>query len=224
MSTETTLADLIPIWNTVKWSTNATFGIAKGAMWLGQKAFERPQNTSAQLDHDISPLQSQIPQGVVFGKQGKRYITKPETTDGHVLVVGGVGSGKSSCVAIPTLRAWRERAFVIDIKGELYEKTRQYRSNIKVLNPLNSSFFGYDPYFCLYHSSNPVQEARAIAQALIPLPPDIKDPFWIESAQNIFTASILHYSGHGLSFLETIRQLQSLAPTALIAEICTGEA
>ena len=224
MSTETTLADLIPIWNTVKWSTKATFGIAKGAMWLGQKAFERPQSGNAQLDHNISPLQSQNPQGVVFGRQSKRYITKPETTDGHVLVVGGVGSGKSSCVAIPTLRAWRECAFVIDIKGELYEKTRQYRPNIIVLNPLNSSSFGYDPYFCLYHSNNPAQEARAIAQAIIPLPPDTKDPFWIESAQNIFTASILHFSGMGLSFLETIRQIQSLAPKELIAEICEGEA
>ena len=224
LSTETTLADLIPIWNTVKWSTKASLGIAKGTVWLGKQALSSPQSSNAQLNHDISPLQSQTPQGVVFGRQGKRYITKSEATDGHVLVVGGVGSGKSSCVAIPTLRAWKERVFVIDIKGELYDKTKQYRPNIKVLNPLASTSFGYDPYYCLHHSQNPAQEARAIAQAIIPLPPDAKDPFWIESAQNIFTASILHYSGMGLSFLETIRQIQSLSPTALIEKICEGEA
>ena len=168
------------------------------------------------------PIQSKSPCGVVFGKRGKMYVSKPEDLDGHVLVVGGVGSGKSSCIAIPTLRVWRDSVFAIDIKGELYEKTKQYRPDIKVFNPTDENTFGYDPYFCLYSSGNPAQEARAIAQSLIPLPLDTKDPFWIESAQNIFTASILHYSAQGLSFLETIQQIQSLAPKDLIASICDG--
>lgn len=31
------------------------------------------------------------------------YIGKPQNKDGHILVIGGPGSGKSSCIAIPTL-------------------------------------------------------------------------------------------------------------------------
>lgn len=158
----------------------------------------------------------------MFGKQDKAYITKPEDLDGHVLVVGGVGTGKSSCIAIPTLRSWGKSVFAIDIKGELYEKTKANRPNVKVFNPINSYSYGYDPFHCLYTSPNPAQEARAIAQAIIPLPPETKDPFWIESAQNIFTASILHYSLQRLSFLETIRQIQSMSPMELIEEICEG--
>ncbi|MCL2281929.1 MAG: hypothetical protein FWC26_01260, partial [Fibromonadales bacterium] len=69
--------------------------------------------------------------------------------------------------------------FAIDIKGELYENTKDYRANIKVFNPLDDSSCGYDPFYCLHHSHNPAQEARAIAQAIIPLPPDVKEPFWI---------------------------------------------
>jgi len=169
-----------------------------------------------------NPLRSLRPHGVVFGKQGKVYIAKPEELDGHVLVVGGVGTGKSSCIAIPTLRSFGESVFAIDIKGELYEKTKGYRPNIKSFNPLDDSSYGYDPYFCLYHSDNSAQEARAIAQAVVPLPPDTKEPFWIESAQNIFTAAVLHFSAMGLSFLQTIQQIQGMPPKGLIGELCAS--
>lgn len=166
------------------------------------------------------PIQSNNPCGVIFGKKGAHYIVKPEELDGHILIVGGVGSGKSSCIAIPTLRAWNESVFAIDIKGELYEKTKDYRPNIRVFNPLDETSYGYDPFFCLRTSHNPSQEARAIAQAIVPLPTDTKDPFWIESAQNIFTAAILHYSAQDLSFIDTIRQIQGSYPKALILELC----
>jgi len=161
--------------------------------------------------------------GVFFGKIKRKFITKTESTDGHVLVVGGVGSGKSSCVAIPTLRAWKNAVFAIDIKGELHQQSKNYRQNIKVFNPLDNTSFGYDPYFCLHISDNRLQDARAIAQAIIPLPHEIKEPFWIESAQNIFTACILHCSGMGFSFLETIRYIQSKPIKPLIYELSQSE-
>jgi len=157
------------------------------------------------------------PRGVVFGirEDFESYIAKSETLDGHIMIIGGVGSGKSSCLAIPTLRAWRSRVFAIDIKGELYAKTHEYRSDIKVFNPQDDNSYGYDPYVFLRASSNHVQEARAIAQAIIPLPPENKDPFWIESAQTILTGAILHYyTNH--SFIDTLREMQSHGPQELI--------
>lgn len=39
--------------------------------------------------------------GVVFGKLGSKYVTMPESTDGHILAVGGAGSGKTAAIAIP---------------------------------------------------------------------------------------------------------------------------
>ena len=127
MNTEMTWMDMLP---SLKLSGKLTMGLVKGAIYLGKKALSSSQNSACIDDTVPAALQSPEPCGVVFGKQGESYITKPEDMDGHVLVVGGVGSGKSACVAIPTLRTWRERVFAIDIKGELYEKTRQYRPNI----------------------------------------------------------------------------------------------
>jgi type IV secretion system protein VirD4 len=156
--------------------------------------------------------------GVFFGKQNGAYIRKPENMDGHTLIIGGTGSGKTSCIAIPTLRTWRGRVFAIDIKGELYDKTRTYRPNTRVFNPLNLSY-GYDPYHALRISHNPAQDAKAIAQAIIPKPPDIKDPFWIDSAQNLFTGAILHFYHAGYSFINTIKTIQRTPPNRLIEEI-----
>jgi len=166
-----------------------------------------------------SALQSDYRTGVFFGKQDYRYICKPSYQDGHVLVIGGTGSGKTTCIAIPTLRAWNGKVFAIDIKGELYEKTRSSRLNCRVFNPLHTDSYGYDPYYALKDSRNVAQEAKAIAQALIPKPSDIKEPFWIESAQNLFTGAILHFFHEGFSFIDTIKAIQNMPPSSLIEEI-----
>ena len=44
------------------------------------------------------------------------YISKPSGEDGHVLIVGGIGSGKSSCIAIQTLESWYGTFMTIVIK------------------------------------------------------------------------------------------------------------
>ena len=177
------------------------------------------------------PIESVTPHGVIFGRRNSLYIIKPEELDGHILVVGGVGSGKSSCIAIPTLRNWQDSVFAIDIKGELYEKTRKIRPNIKVFNPLYIHSYGYNPFYCLRTARNPAQEARAISQAIIPLSPETREPFWIESAQNILTGVILHYY-LTMPFIETLKQIQLNNPKQLIeivsqsgnekARLCVG--
>ena len=162
-------------------------------------------------------LASPEPRGVFFGKRVSQYVVKSEDMDGHVLVVGGTGTGKSSCIAIPTLRNWKGTIFAIDIKGELYANTKQHRRNIKLFNPEDKeNRYVYDPYVFLNQNNNPAQEARAIAQAVIPLPYDVKEPFWIESTQIILTGVILHYHHAKCTFIETLRNIQSQNPQALI--------
>jgi type IV secretion system protein VirD4 len=165
-------------------------------------------------------LLSPTPHGVFFGAGYNQCVVKPESTDGHVLVVGTPGSGKSSCIAIPTLRHWKGAVFSFDIKGELYANTKQFRKNIKVFDPANiESRYVYDPFVFLNASNNPAQEARAIAQAIIPLPHDVKEPFWIESAQIILTGAILHYHHAKCTFIETLRKIQTQSPQELIKAI-----
>jgi len=185
--------------------------------WLFVLHIRRKGKKLREITHPTAPvgLTATEPRGVYFGKQRKNHVIKPEELDGHILTVGGVGSGKSSCIAIPTLRAWKSAVFAIDIKGELYRETKDFRKEIHVFNPLDDNTYGYDPYYFLKNSRNLPQEARAIAQAVVTHPPEIKEPFWIESAQNIFTAAILHYYSEKLTFLDTIRKIQSTPPAKL---------
>jgi len=136
VSTEIKFTDLKPAWNAIKMATRLSFEVAKGAWWLGQKSTPKPKDDK-QIDNSFAEIESIYTRGVFFGKHPEecvslgrkvnKYIVKPETSDGHVLVVGGVGSGKSSCIAIPTLHSFSNSVFAIDIKGELYEKTRPQR-------------------------------------------------------------------------------------------------
>jgi len=165
--------------------------------------------------------------GFLFGTKGRLCVIKPEhgklarKTEGHILIVGGPGSGKSACVAIPALRTWKSPAFVIDIKGELYQHSIRYRKHreyARVFDPLINNSYGYDPFVSL--KSNPVHEARAIAQAIIPLTPDNeRNSFWINNAQNLLTAAILHYYSEGKSFFDTLRLIQNFAGRRLLSII-----
>lgn len=144
------------------------------------------------------------PKGFIFGKSGLQYISKSEDKDGHIAILGGAGSGKSSAIAIPSLISWQGPVFAIDIKGELTEKTRKFRldhsQKVKVLNPLDPNSYGFNPFEIFKTSKNIVQDTREIVNAIIPTRADEKDPFWTESAQNVLSAAILYAYENSLGF------------------------
>ena len=153
-------------------------------------------------------------QGFVFGRYRPflcrtRYFIKPEQADGHILVCGGAGSGKSSSIAVPSLLAWRSSVFAVDIKGELSAATAGRTAPRKIFNPMRHDTQGFDPFYLLYDSDNPSQEAHEIAAAIIPEPANIRDPFWVRAAQNLLTGFILHYHHEGYDFVDTMTEILS---------------
>lgn len=191
--------------------------------WVNLIANRQPKKGfEAKLGGDTVALRTAADlSGVVFGKQGGKYATMPETTDGHILVVGGAGSGKTAAIAIPTLMSWKDRVFAIDIKGELYEKTKKARSEaqIKVFNPTDRKACGYDPFYVLRNTDDLSGEARALALSICPLPADVKEPFWIKAAQSMLTGFIVYLFGQGLSFSEAMKFIKSQPVKQLISLI-----
>ncbi|MDR0813459.1 MAG: type IV secretory system conjugative DNA transfer family protein [Oscillospiraceae bacterium] len=194
--------------------------------------FSQPKSNAQQGKTQNDPkgefarLYSDIKRGVVFGrdKEVNKYVVRKEYDEGHIMIVGAPGSGKTACIAIPTLRAWSERIFAIDIKCELYNETSSYRSKFKVMNPVDKNSYGYDPYWVFEAGKNKVQKARAIALALIPIPQAVKEPFWLKSAQNILTGAILHCRFDlNYSFVETMQYLTTTSPKEIIDNISKSD-
>lgn len=137
-----------------------------------------------------------------------KIAEKPIGTDGHILIVGGAGSGKSAGIAIPTLKyQWKAPALVIDIKGELLRES--HRPRAYVFNPANPQVTGYDPFYLLHTTDNPIPYIQDIAHALIPIPPDTREPYFKMSAQSILTGHLLFAYKQGYSFVEAIDTLLS---------------
>jgi type IV secretion system protein VirD4 len=165
------------------------------------------------------PMLSKRAEGFVFGQKFRSYLVKPEDRDGHILVVGGAGSGKSRYVAIPSIQAWRRRVFAIDIKGELAAKAGDYRPSLKIFNPLKPDACGYDPFFLLSRGGNLAEDMREVVFAIVPKPAEIKDPFWVDGARNLLTGALLHYHHLGYSFIDVMNTVQHTPVLELLAGI-----
>jgi len=156
------------------------------------------------------------PSGVVFGidKKTNQYVCKGIQEDGHIFLIGGSGSGKSSCLVIPTLLANPDIAkFAIDIKGELSFKSTKYGDEkVAIFNPLDRNQYGYDPLYKLKEDSKQqevLETMKNISFSLIPLPPDTKDPFWKSSARNLFTGLLIYFYKKGYrDFIDLIDQIR----------------
>lgn len=151
--------------------------------------------------------------GIVFGKIGRKLITKPPEIEGHSLIIGGTGTGKSRGVVIPSLLKWQGSALVMDIKGELSEITAERRakhSKVYIFNPEGEGDC-YDPIkIC-----NTVDQAQDLARTLIPLP-EKGDPFWSQSAQAILSAFVFEGAIKGYKLSDIAEKLCTAPITELI--------
>ncbi len=156
-----------------------------------------------------------VPTGIVFGKdkQTNRYVCKDLKEDGHIFLIGGSGSGKSSCNVIPSLLANPTvRKFAVDIKGELSFKTAKYGDeNTLVFNPANRNTYGYNPFYALNKDSTTqdiLEVMQNIAYSLISLPADLKDPFWKTSARNLLIGLLIfNYKNGFVDFVSIVDEI-----------------
>lgn len=149
--------------------------------------------------------------------------------DRHVCLVSGSRSGKGTTTIIPNLCLWPGSVVVVDPKGENATITAARRGpgsehceglgqKVHVLDPfgvakvddtLRSRFNPLDAIDPA--SSRAIDEAGSLADAIVVIPPDAKEPFWDESARTLIKTLILHVLTSplfkGRRNLVTVRQL-----------------
>ena len=151
--------------------------------------------------------------GYPVGKQGHNWVVVPDSMEAHCLILGGSGSGKSSTQIINLILKSRLPGFIVDVKGELYEKTAPFLlkqgRKIKVFNPSDPNTCGYNPFNAVRKESC-VQDITIIANALVPLKPGAeKDEFWIKSAQSYCAGALVWCWENNVPFGEAMRIIQS---------------
>ena len=131
------------------------------------------------------------------------YTTKG---DGHSLIIGATGSGKTQSAILPLLKLSmlaNESVVVNDPKGELYKKTAnefKKRDYNVILLDFDNAIYGnyFNPLnlaYRLYKENNKDKAINVIEEVGYYLFTDIKDnndPFWINSTIDYFTGLCLY--------------------------------
>jgi type IV secretion system protein VirD4 len=123
------------------------------------------------------------------------------TRDRHIVTFGPNGSGKTRSLLVPNLAGLNDWSIVvIDPKGELCRMTATHRANrgskIVVLNPFNlfgMTSHGFNPVMALDPESEDfADDALSLADAIIKINPNDREPHWAQSAQDLVTALIMY--------------------------------
>lgn len=179
---------------------------------------------------------SNIPASLIFDPSNRsafcfgrttynRFVGKRSDNDGHILVFGGSGSGKTTGIAIPTTLTWKGTIFSFDFKGDLIKWCKRRKAKILYMLSGQTNRYWYDPFQFLRQNGdeNLIQNARELAQAIIPMPNNISDPFWIESARDVLTGAIVYYYRLGKDFIGTIWEIKTTNMSELLGKIATDE-
>lgn len=193
-------------------------------LWSKATGQKQVIGTQAKSNKDNTVKADEV-HGIVFGKDKEKYFIKDEQEKACALIIGGTRSGKTSGIAIPTLKSWQGGVFAIDIKGELYDTTAKSRNIdfVKRFNPCDSSACGYDPFYPLKTARNITQEVKNIALAIIPPTNDGNQKFWVESAQDFLSGAILFYHSFGLNFSESMIEIKTKPSKETVALIMASD-
>ena len=183
---------------------------------------------SIRQGHNIPPSMtfiSHYESFFIFGRaQNRTAVGKFQNDDGHIAVFGGSGSGKTTGIAIPNLFTWKGTIFSFDFKGDLLRYAVKKR-NVKILSFIKNQQnpYYYDPFYVLRKDGeeNLIHNARELAYAIIPLPHNIMEPFWIMAARDVLTGSIIYFFRLGNGFIDTMIEIKTTKMSDLLKKIAS---
>ena len=150
-------------------------------------------------------VQSTKAQGVLLGKKFGLLAYSPEQDEGHILVMGPSGTGKTSALLIPTLRSWQGTALVVDISGDISANVDT--PNKIIFDPTAASCMPYDVFASIDAAPDDTERQERLEQlAYLLLPDKANDSeagiFFAKNGRKMITAALICYYGMGWGFVE----------------------
>ena len=143
--------------------------------------------------------------GILFGKKLSLLAYSPEQDEGHILVMGPSGTGKTSALLIPTLRSWQGTALVVDISGDISANVNT--PNKIIFDPTSENCIPYDVFASINAVTDDTERQERLEQlAYLLLPDKANDSeagiFFCKNGRKMITAALICYYGMGWGFVE----------------------
>lgn len=154
-----------------------------------------------------SILQSATPDrahGVIFGKEKGAVFFSPANDEGHTIVFGGSGSGKTSSLLIPTLRSWTGTSLTIDISGDI--STNCDMRDKLTFEPSNAHTIPYNIFDSIDRTTDINEKYENLEQLAYMLMPesermDDNARFFLTEGRKILTAALIAFYSQGSDFI-----------------------
>lgn len=161
--------------------------------------------------------------GIILGRITKRLLyISPEQSEGHIVVFGPSGTGKTSALLIPTLRSWEGTALVVDISGDIAANV--HTANKIVYNPTAEDCIPYDVFASINAVDDDTERQERLEQlAYLLLPDKANDSeagvFFCKNGRKMITAALICYYGMGWEFIKICEHFLSNDWRSLLNDI-----
>lgn len=165
-------------------------------------------------------------QGVLLGKRFGMLAFSPEQDEGHILVMGPSGTGKTSSLLIPTLRSWKGTALVVDISGDI--SANVHTKNQIIFDPTSTDCIPYNVFAPIDSAPDDTERQERLEQLAYLLSPDkVNDSeagiFFTKNGRKMITAALICYYNMGWGFIEICEFFLSHDWRSLLNDIAQQE-
>lgn len=148
--------------------------------------------------------------GILFGTDKRQITYSPTNDEGHIIVFGGSGTGKTSALLIPTLRSWDGTSFTIDIAGDICKNVNM--PNKLIYEPDNPQSIPYNIFGaidCLCTDDDQNEALEQLAFLLMPDNINMSDTslFFNTEGRKILTASLIAFYHAGFDFIQICEKI-----------------
>ncbi|MCI9448559.1 MAG: type IV secretory system conjugative DNA transfer family protein [Lachnospiraceae bacterium] len=162
------------------------------------------------------------PEGLVLGKQGRKFVRLPigreDQRDGvSAVILGSPGAGKSVFLTNFLLINFSQQnptpVFCLDIKPESARKGINMRENknVKIVDFNDRNKAGWDVYYSIHEDTKEDEKMRVfdgISRSLI-ISSNPKDKFFVNNARTVLKFLLLYHFNKGLGFVDSITKVIS---------------
>ena len=165
--------------------------------------------------------------GIIFGRKGKHVYYSPVEAEGHVFCCASSGAGKTSALAIPSIRSFGKdtkngTCFCIDISGDLSKQCNIPNKLVFDIDDPNT--IPYDIFAAIDNEGTYEVKNELLEKLAFLIMPEIKSDdgaaaFFQKNGRNMLIGALIAYYHCNLDFVPICKKIISMDYKTLLYDI-----